>query len=183
LSVRLATEADLPEIAGGMNRFYEEHNLWTPVTSSSLKAFLEKSIAGISPNQLYVVLRGERVIAGLSVSDRTRLVRMRISRLPALLRMLGTWLGILPASGILRALTVRQVWFAEGELESGRYLWQQLRHQLRDQGNCMGIAYDPRSTLADLFQVPVCIPMFKARYLVRAETVDTTRPTYCIAGP
>jgi hypothetical protein len=108
---------------------------------------------------------------------------MRISRLPALLRMLGTWLGILPASGILRALTVRQVWFGEGELESGRHLWQQLRYQLRDQGNCMGIAYDPRSALADLFQVPVYIPMFKARYLVRAETVDATRRTYCIAGP
>jgi hypothetical protein len=176
-------EADLPEIADGMNRFYAEHNLWTPVASLSLEVFLEKSVAGISPNQLYVVRRGKRSIAGLSVSNRTRLVRMRIARLPGLLRMLGTGLGILPPSGIMRALTVRHLWFAEGELESGRYLWQQLRYRLRDQGNSLGIAYDPRSALADLFKVPLYVPMFKARYLVRAKTADTARLTYCVAGP
>jgi hypothetical protein len=97
--------------------------------------------------------------------------------------MLGTALGILPASGILRALTVRHVWFAEGELESGRYLWQQLRYRLRDRGNSLGIAYDPRSALADLFQVPFYTPLFEARYLVRAESAETARPIYCIAGP
>ena len=37
--------------------------------------------------------------------------------------------------------------------------------------------------LADLFKVPLYVPMFKARYLVRAKTADTARLTYCVAGP
>jgi hypothetical protein len=76
------------------------------------------------------------------------------------------------------------VWFADGELESARYLWQTLRHTLRDQGNSLGIAYDPRDKLASVFQIPFWLPMFKARYAVRANTIlDPDRPTYCLAGP
>jgi len=90
---------------------------------------------------------------------------------------------MLPKDGVLRALTVRRVWFTEGELDAGRYLWQRLRYQLRDRGNCLGIAYDPRDKLADLFQVPFWLPLVKARYLVRATgPLDPERTTYCIAG-
>jgi len=81
-------------------------------------------------------------------------------------------------------LTVRRVWFRGGELEAARYLWNSLRYELREQGNCLGIAYDPRDRLAEVFQVPFWLPMFKARYLVRASSpLEADRPIYCIAGP
>jgi hypothetical protein len=97
---------------------------------------------------------------------------------------LGGRLGILPASGILEALTVRRIWFREGELKSARYLWQSLRYDLREQGNCMGVAYDPRDRLAAVFQIPFWLPMFKARYLVRTpEPMEPERMIYCVAGP
>jgi hypothetical protein len=52
------------------------------------------------------------------------------------------------------------------------------------QGNCLGIAYDLRDLLADLFQIPVWLPMFKARYLVHAAApLEAKRLVYCIAGP
>jgi len=182
LEVRAATENDLPAIAEGMNHFHREHNLWTPVTASTLRAFLELGVAGITPNQLYVVTKAGQTVGGLSVSDLTGLVRMRISRAPRLTRMIGSWLGILPRSGILRALTVRRIFFADGELAAGRHLWQQLRYRLRKRGDCLGIAYDPRSPVAKLFQLPPWLPMFEACYLVRADSLETERPTYCIAG-
>jgi hypothetical protein len=92
-------------------------------------------------------------------------------------------LGILDKEGVMRALTVRRVWHTEGELEAGRYLFQQLRYQLREQGNCLGIAYDQRDKLKAVFQVPVWMPLVKARYLVRAgETYNPKRLIYCIAG-
>jgi hypothetical protein len=167
-----------------MNAFYREHDLWSPVNVDSLEALLGQEVAGIKPNQLYVAERGGQIVAGLSLSDRTKLVRMRLTRAPWYVRSLGGWLGLLPASGILEALTVRRVWFRERELKAGRYLWQTLRYRLREQGDCLGIAYDPRDGLAGLFQIPFWLPMFQAGYLVRAPIpLETKRPVYCIAGP
>ena len=184
LAVRPADQEDLPAVAQGMNQFYREHNLWSPVSASGLERYLNTGVAGIRPNQLYVATRKARIVAGLSVSNRTELIRMKITNLPGYARWLGSLLGVLPRDGLLRALTVRHVWVAEGELESARYLWQTLRHTLRDQGNSLGIAYDPRDELASVFQIPFWLPMFKARYAVRASTaLDPDRPIYCLAGP
>ena len=184
LEVRLANRSELPTIVEGMNAFYREHNLWSPVSVDTLDDFLGQEVAEVKPNQLYVAVRGEEVVAGLSLSDRTKLVRMRLARAPWYVRQLGSWLDLLPASGILDALTVRRVWFRDGELEAACYLWDSLRYDLRERGNCLGVAYDPRDRLADVFQVPFWLPMFKARYLVRAsDQLDAGRLTYCIAGP
>jgi hypothetical protein len=185
LEVREACPEDLEAIAQGMNHHYREHNLWSPVSADTLSELLDVKVAGVRPNRLYVVTREGRIVGGLSLSDRTRLVRMRIANLSVIARLLGSALGILPRSGVLRALTVRQVWFVEGELGAARYLWQCLRYRLREQGNyCMGIAYDPRDALADVCQIPFWLPMFKACYVVRAGTkADPERPIYCHAGP
>ena len=170
LAVREADRADLPAVANGMNEFYREHNLWSPVSADALDRFRYTQVAGIHPNQLYVATRDNQITAGLSVSDRTELIRMKITNLPGYARWLGSLLGILPKDGLLRALTVRHIWFADGELESARYLWQTLRH--------------PRDKLAGVFQIPFWLPMFKARYAVRASTaLDPGRPIYCLAGP
>jgi GNAT superfamily N-acetyltransferase len=184
LEVRPANREDLPAIVEGMNAFYRAHDLWSPASLDTLEEFLSREVAGVKPNQLYVAVRGGEIVAGLSLSDRTKLVRMRLARAPWYVRSLGAWLGLLPRSGILEALTVRRVWFREGELEAGRFLWQTLRYELRERGNCLGIAYDPRDRLAALFQIPFWLPMFKARYLVRAATpLEAGRPVYCLAGP
>jgi len=184
VEMRIVEKGELTAIAEGMNTFYREHNLWIPVSVDTLEEFLGREVAGVKPNQLYVAVRGGEIVAGLSLSDRTKLVRMRLTRVPWVVRSLGSWLGLLPASGVLDALTVRRVWFKEGELEAARYLWDSLRYNLREQGNCMGIAYDPRDRLAEVFQIPVWLPMFKARYLVRASApLEVERLIYCIAGP
>lgn len=184
LEVRPANRNELSAIVEGMNAFYSEHNLWSPVSIDTLEEFLRQEVAEVKPNQLYVAVRGEEVVAGLSLSDRTKLVRMRLAHAPWYVRLLGGWLGLLPASGILDALTVRRVWFRNGELDAARYLWNTLRYELRESGNCLGVAYDPRDRLADVFQIPFWLPMFKARYLVRAsDQLDAGRLTYCIAGP
>jgi len=184
LEVRPANRSELPAIVAGMNAFYHAHDLWSPASEDTLEEFLGREVAGVKPNQLYVAVRGGEILAGLSLSDRTKLVRMRLARVPWHVRSLGGWLGLLPASGILDALTVRRVWFREGELQAGRYLWQTLRYELRERGNCLGLAYDPRDRLAELFQIPFWLPMFKARYLVRAPApLEAGRLIYCIAGP
>jgi GNAT superfamily N-acetyltransferase len=184
LEVRAAERKELSAVAEGMNTFYREHNLWVPVNVDTLEDFLRQEVDEVKPNQLYVAVRGDEVVAGLSLSDRTQLVRMRLARAPWYVRTLGGWLGLLPESGVLDALTVRRVWFRVGELEAARYLWNSLRYELREQGNCMGVAFDPRDPVADVFQVPFWMPMFKARYLVRAsDPLEAERPIYCIAGP
>jgi len=184
LEVRPAERSEFPAIADGMNAFYRKHNLWIPVNVDTLEDFLKQEVNEVKPNQLYVAVRSGEVVAGVSLSDRTKLIRMRLARAPWYVRTLGGWLGLLPASGILEALTVRRVWFRDGELEAARYLWQTLRYDLRERGNCLGIAYDPRDRLADVFQVPFWLPMFKARYLVRAsDALEPDRLIYCIAGP
>jgi hypothetical protein len=184
LTVRTATGEDLEEIASGMNNFYRDHNLWSPVTPAELQSFLETEVAGIRPNLLYIITRGNDIVGGLSLSDRTSLVRMKLTRFPFFVRALGSFLGILPEDGSLQALTVRRVWFREGELEAARYLWQRLRYDLDGPGRSLGIAYDPRDQLAEVFQIPFWLPMFKASYTVTApDVLDMERFTYCVAGP
>jgi hypothetical protein len=184
LAVRAVEQDDLAEVADGMNAFYQAHNLWTPVTPGLLDRFRNSQVAGIRPNELYVAARHQRITAGLSISNRTELIRMKIENLPGYARVLGSVLGILPRDGILKALTVRHVWFVDGELESARTLWQTLRHTLRDQGNCLGIAYDPRDKLGDVFRIPFWLPMFPAHYAVRGgAALDPDRLIYCLAGP
>jgi ribosomal protein S18 acetylase RimI-like enzyme len=184
LEVRAVDQDDLAEVAHGMNQFYRKHNLWSPVTPSTLDDFQNTSVAGIRPNRLYVVARNHRIVGGLSLSNRTQLIRMKITNIPGYAKLLGALLRLLPRDGVLRALTVRHVWFADGELEAVRYLWNYLRHSLRDQGDALGVAYDPRDRLADVFQIPFWLPMFKACYIVRASTaLDPDRPVYCLAGP
>jgi hypothetical protein len=184
LVVRLASEADLTAIADGMNRFYAGSNLWSPVSTASLRGFVETKFGDLHPNHLYVVKRNKQIVGGLSLSNRTELVRMMVTATPWYIRMLGALLGILPKDGILRALTIRRVWFMEGELDAGRYLWQYLRYQRNDIGNSMGIAFDPRSQLKTLFQIPFWLPLFAARYAVSApQPMDLEREIYCLAGP
>jgi hypothetical protein len=167
-----------------MNNFYIGHILWSPVSAALLSAFLEQQAAGITPNQLYVAEREGKIVAGLSASDRTGLVRMRIGRAPAYVRILGASLGVLPADGNLRSLTVRNAWYAPGEVDAARYLWQTLRYRLRRQATSLGIAYDQRDPLGAMFQVPTWLLLVPARYGLRTSLpADPDRPIYCIAGP
>ena len=183
LIVRLAERSELPAIVEGMNTFYCEHNLWSPVSVDILGDFLAQEVENVRPNQLYVAVRNGEIVAGLSLSDRTNLIRMRLTRAPRFVRTLGGWLDLLPDSGVLEALTVRRVWFKEGEMEAARYLWNSLRYTLRERGNCMGIAYDPRDRLAKVFQIPFWLPIFEAHYLVRtSDQMEQERLIYCIAG-
>jgi len=184
LEFRPARDEELPEIAQAMNAFYREHDLWTPVTAGGLTEFRDQSLMGIHPNELWVLTRGSQLLAGFSLSDRTRLVRMQIQRASAPVRVLGALLGILPRSGELRSLTVRRVWYQDGELEAGQYLWELARYQFRNRGSSLGIAYDPTDNLGQVFRVPSWLPMFKANYLVRgAPGENSRRPVYCTAGP
>ena len=184
LVVRTAANDDLEDIANGMNAFYREHNLWRPVTPTSLREFVEMEVAGISPNKLYVVTKRGRIVGGLSLSDQSRLVRMRLEKLPFHIQLLGAVLGVLPKSGILHSLTIRRVWFKDGELNASQYLWQYLRYHLRNRGGCFGIAFDPRDKVADVFQLPFWLPMFNANYTIRTDKeVSTDRFVYCVAGP
>ena len=141
-----------PKSRQAMNTYYREHDLWTPVTAGGLAEFRDQSLMGIHPNELWVLTRGSRLLAGFSLSDRTRLVRMQIQRASAPVRLLGALLGILPRSGELRSLTIRRIWYQEGELEAGRNLWEQARYQFRNRGSSLGIAYDPTDNLGQVFR-------------------------------
>lgn len=184
LEVREVLETELDRIASGMNEFYRAHNLWSPVSARSLHAFVNTEIAEIRPNKLYVVIRAGNIVGGLSLSDRTGLVSMQVAHMPLVLRALGSMLGLVPKNGILRTLTIRRIWFKEGELQAARYLWQSLRYRLRRQADSLGIAFDTRDRLAAVFQVPFWLPLVKARYAVRCDkAIDYERPVYCEAGP
>ncbi len=183
LCVRPAGAQDGPQIASCMNAFYAAHNLWSPVSADSLAAFAAREVGGVRPNRLYVAARAGELVAGLSVSDRTAVVRMVVTRAEPLVRAAGRALGILPADGALRALSVRQVWFRPGELAAAQLLWQTLRFALREPGRCLGIAWDPRDPVAGVFRLPRWLPSFPARYLVRAAArIQPERLTYCVAG-
>lgn len=174
VSVRAAEARDLAAIADKSNRFYTEYNLYPPFSSEKLAAALNGT------PQVYhyriAVDSGGAILAGMMISERSRLMVDEIRNVPAPLRLLNRLIRLIPADNRLRLWEVAYVWFEQ--LAAVQYLWEYVRWEFRDRASTLAAGFDERTSLKDVFRIrPWHVPKFKVVIAISAPTMlDTERP-------
>lgn len=159
LEVRPASDDEFDRVAGQQNRFYRDCNFYSPDTPTGLGTWRSQLFFGERLREyLVAVARSGEILAGLAVTAEGPLVTGHIVRMPRALRLVNAFLRILPRDGTARRLKVDRFWFAPGQLEAGRHLWESTRWLLRERGTMVMTFYDGTSQLRQAVVRPRFMP-------------------------
>lgn len=159
LTVRPASANDMAAIAERLNAFYQDYNFYEPHTAEALAEWLRETPLGTPFRHYYVVSdTAGNLLAGLALVEQHRLVEMRVEQMPAAISLLNKLVKLVPPGGKLRQLSASKLWFAPGQAEEARFLWETVRWEWRERANTLTFAYDPRSPLKDVFSIPFWMP-------------------------
>lgn len=98
------------------------------------------------------------ILAGMVIVEQYKLMSMQIEQMPMIARLLNKFLAVVPQSGILKQLTINQIWYAPNQLAVAQYLWEAVRWEWRNKGNNMVCFFDPRSPIKEVVQQPFWMP-------------------------
>jgi len=170
ISVREAKPDELELIAQQVNGFYQDYNFYQPKTAENWQTWLrETPFATPIHHYLVAVDRANRLLAGMSIQEEGRLMSLHIDKVPALIGLLNTFMHVIPPDHEMRNLHVEQLWFAPGQIEAARYLWQTIRWEWRDRGSSVFCHYDPRSPIPQVLQVPAWMPTTSNSIALRSD--------------
>lgn len=168
ITVRVAQPSDYETFVQKQNEFYEQYNLYPFESIEAFQQWLERTPFDIPFRNCYVAAgENDELLAGLTISEDYKISEVRFLHVPLLLRLLNKLLHIVPDDGIMRQIAVNRLWFEKGQLESARYLWEQIRWEMHNKGNTMLLYYDPRSPLKNLLKLPFYTPKGRLTVMVR----------------
>ena len=171
LTVRLARPDEYDQIAVGLNRFYQDYDLYDPQTAESLATWLNETPFDDPLRHYFIVVNEDgKLVAGLAVTRQCQLMAMQVERLPLPLALLNKVVKMVPEDGILRQLAVSKIWFVPGQLKAAQHLWEIVRWQCREWGSHLTCFYDPRSPIPTIMQIPKWLP--KANLTVVATGIE-----------
>jgi predicted N-acetyltransferase YhbS len=146
LTVRPAAPAELGEIAATVDEHYADHDFARRWDATRLADWLAASPLPDPVNHYLVVTdQSGRLLAGLGLREEGKLTSLVMGRLPLHLRAANAVLRIVPPDHRVRNLVVDKAWFAPGQLEAARYLWEMTRWEWRAAGTSLLLTHDPRS--------------------------------------
>lgn len=167
ITVRLGQPSDYETFVQRQNEFYEQYNLYPIETIESFQQWLTRTPLDAPFRHCYVATgENNKLVAGLTISEDYKISEVHFLHVPLLLSLLNKLLHIVPDDGIMRQIAVNRLWFEKGELESARYLWEQVRWEMHHKGNTLLLYYDPRSPLKNLLQLPFYTPKGKLTLMV-----------------
>lgn len=159
ITVRPAQPSEYSEIAMGLNRFYQDFDLYEPQTAESLNVWLNKTPFDDPLRHYFVAVnRDEEIVAGLAVTRQCQIMAMEVKRMPLPLTMLNRVMKMVPKDGILRQLSVTKLWYASEQMATAQHLWETVRWRSRVWGTHITCFYDPRSSIPDVLRVPKWLP-------------------------
>ena len=180
MEVRSAGDGELDRIADQQNHFYADCNFYPPETPGSLLAWRSQLFFGERlRDYLICVDRSGAIVAGLGVTAEGPLITSHIVRMPLALRIANALLRILPSDGKIRRLKVDRFWFASGQLEAARYLWESTRWMLRDRGTSVMTFFDAASPIRQAVVLPRIVPAITGAVALHGPVpVDGNRCLY-----
>ena len=171
LLVRDIDDADIEAVVAGSNAFHAETNLYPQVTAAGLKAMLAPMAPGGRARQYRVAASPDgSILAGAVVMQRYDLMVDHIDRLPAPLSLLNKVLSLVPSDGVIRTLEVGLPWYAPGQLDAGRRLWEQIRHEWHGHATHVGAVLDPKSEAAAMCRVSPLTPGPRLKLMVPVDS-------------
>ena len=169
--VREAEDGDIEEIVAGSNAFYADTNLYPRLTPDLLRRWLEPVDPGGRVRRYRVAVTPDgSIVAGALVVQRFELMVDQIERLPTPLAILARILPIVPRDGVIRTLEVMLPWHAPGQLEAGRRLWEQVRHEWHDRATHVATVVDPKGQAAAMCRVSPLTPGPRLKLMVPVDS-------------
>jgi len=151
LRVRPAEPRDWAAIAAGSNQFHQAAE-WAPhATAESLREVHERKPFGF-PLQacLVAVDHTDSPVGGISLTLGGLVETGLYAKLPFRYRLMNAFQKFAPAGGVLKRLTVRDLWHNPGHESAALDLWRSAAWLLRDKGNRIMAVVDPKSPLTSL---------------------------------
>jgi len=180
LRIRNAEPRDWVAIADGTTRFRQNSEWATQVDAEVLQKFHERQPFGF-PLQtcLVAVNEHDKPIAGMSVVFDGLVETGLYPDFPLILRWLNRFLRFAPSNGVLKPLSVRDLWYEPGFEGAALDLWKTAAWQFRDKGNRLMAAVDPKSPLAKVLPKSSFLPFEGGLLAVAADKpVDLSRTLY-----
>lgn len=145
LTVRELDSSEYEEFAHKQNNFYRAYNLYTPSSPASIVRALHVSAQGKKPYRYYAVVDANgNLLAGAQTWARGLLKSDTLTNPPAPLRILNKVVHLVPPDFVLRDVAVNGLWFEDGQIKMGQYLWEMLRWECREQGSILTAGFDSR---------------------------------------
>jgi GNAT superfamily N-acetyltransferase len=171
ITIRDVQPDEYEAFAHTQNTFYKDYNLYIPVSEKRLT----KDVANSPVNQpiirhIVAVTDDGNLVAGVSARYRGDLMIDKISP-PTPLRIANIFLRLLPPDGILRDVTLRGLWYADGQDTHAQYLLDMMRYLYHDKTNTIGFIVDTRSPLAALVKRNRFLPLPKLIYSIKGPTL------------
>jgi GNAT superfamily N-acetyltransferase len=170
ITIRDAQPHEYEAFAHAQNTFYKDYNLYIPVSDTSLTRDISNSPVN-EPIIRHIVAVSDdgTLVAGVSARYRGDMTIDKIS-LPAPLRLVNLFLRILPADGVLRDVTLRGFWYADGQQNHAQYLLDMMCYLYHDKTTMLGMLVDTRSPIATLFKPNRFLPLPQIVFGVRGPT-------------
>ena len=169
ISVRLAVQSDLQEIADRQNTFYTQANLYPRKSSTQLQDWLAERPFGHEINRYYVAIDPQgNLLAGVGVTLEGFLITSHVVRMPVPLRIANAFLKLVPASGINKRLNGHWFWFQPGQEQAGSALWDSIAYLERDNATMCMLFYDQQGPVSKALVPPRFLPSSGGYLLVNS---------------
>jgi GNAT superfamily N-acetyltransferase len=168
-TVRPARGTELAQIGAAIDAHYAGHDFARRWDETRLADWLAASPFPDPVNHYLVVSdRSGRLLAGLGLHEEGRISSLTIGHMPPHLRAANAVLHVVPRDGRMRNLIADKAWFAPGQLEAARYLWEVTRWEWRSAGTSLLLTHDPRSPVHDVIAARPWMPTTSATVAVRS---------------
>lgn len=182
LIVRTAVENDWSTIVGNLNAFYSTAEFYKARTAQDSAEYHARRPFGFQLRD-YLVATDEKgaILAGAGVVF-DGLVRTGIfPSLHGLPKLINSIRHQVPSQGVLKRISLRELWHVSGREDAARALWRSATWMLRDRGNRLISVLDSKGPLADILPKEPFQP-FTGGYLALASDhpLDQSRNLYLL---
>jgi hypothetical protein len=180
LKIRTSEAHDWTTFAEGTTLFRRQAEFAPELSADDLKVLHERQPFGFPlQTALVAVNAADRPVAGLSVVFDGLVETGLYPDLPMPLRLLNRILRFTPSNGVLKPLSVRDLWHDPGYEDAALDLWRAATWQFRDKGNRLMAAVDPKSPLAEVLPKSSFLPFDGGLLALAADKpLDVTKTLY-----
>ncbi len=159
LRVREAEDRDWAAVAAGSSQFHREAE-WAPnVTAETLREAFARKPFGFPLQTCFVAVdHTDTPVAGIWVTLGGLAETGLYAKMPFRYKLMNAFQRFAPSGGVLKRLTVRDLWHTPGYESAALDLWKSAAWLLRDKGNRLMAVVDPKSPLTALLPTSTFMP-------------------------
>lgn len=178
--VRPIEPTEFVAVAEKQNQFYKDYNLYPPETGESLARWCAETPFETAFHHYFVVTdRSNTILAGLGLTENSRLRKVVITHVPKTLEIADKFLKVFPADRIMRELSLSRIWFAPTQRKAAQYLFETVRWEWREKGTSLVVFSDTRSPAIEIYGLrPWTIKSLGSVALRCPTNISEDRPIY-----